>query len=450
MWLGRLERDGPKCRIALRWSLATRRSGQKLPANPTLCAFGRTCLFPGALAPDVTLFPFHKVNILRRRAQSDDRRRRILVEESPRKLPEKRATRRAASENASYAPDTLIRQPQLIDFLPRRLWVHPLLWLFALLGMVGLVSLHHWQVGRTDGPWDLFQLQHPASLANWFAVVGLIAIAVLALNIFSLRRFCKSDYHTRYRWWLWVSATAIFSSLAVATAGHRVVAHALATATEWSLPFGDNLFWLVPAGLLFTFLAIRLVLEFRHCRMATIGIAVTWLVFCLRSVMLLGYDFGLPVSWQVSIEGGSTLGMVALIGCGFLWYARYVLLDVEGRLPVRAKRKKVIKASNASNTAVEKNDENPSRPRGRSDLEPDTSRHVAELVDEAGYEAAESEEANSATQRTKESHKRRSNAQNDSVREEISEHRTHEQQRKLSKAERKKFRKLKAKERHAA
>jgi hypothetical protein len=166
--------------------------------------------------------------------------------------------------------------------------------------------------------------------------------------------------------------------------------------------------------------------------------------------MLLGYDFGLPVSWQVSIEGGSTLGMVALIGCGFLWYARYVLLDVEGRLPVRAKRKKVIKASNASNPAVEKNDEKPARPRGRSDLEPATSRRVAELVDEAGYEAAEPEEASLATHRTKDSHKRCSNAQNDSVGEEISEHRTHEQQRKFSKAERKKLRKLKAKERHAA
>jgi hypothetical protein len=55
-----------------------------------------------------------------------------------------------------------------------------------------------------------------------------------------------------------------------------------------------------------------------------------------------------------------------------------------------------------------------------------------------------------ATHRTKDSHKRCSNAQNDSVREEISEHRTHEQQRKFSKAERKKLRKLKAKERHAA
>ena len=58
--------------------------------------------------------------------------------------------------------------------------------------MLGLVSLHHWQVGRNDGPWDLFQLQHPASLANWFAVVGLIAIAVLALNIFLCGGFVKA------------------------------------------------------------------------------------------------------------------------------------------------------------------------------------------------------------------------------------------------------------------
>ena len=99
---------------------------------------------------------------------------------------------------------------------------------------------------------------------------------------------------------------------------------------------------------------------------------------------------------------------------------------------------------------MKKNDEKPARPRGRSDLEPDTSRRVAELVDEAGYEAAESEEASLATHRTKDSHKRCSNAQNDSVGEEISEHRTREQQRKFSKAERKKLRKLKAKERHAA
>ena len=391
------------------------------------------------------------VNILRRRAQSDDRRRRILVEESPRELPEKRAPRRATSENASYAHDTLIRQPQCIDFLPRRLWLHPLLWLFALLGMLGLVSLHHWQVGRTDGPWDLFQLQHPASLANWFAVVGLIAIAVLALNIFSLRRFRKSDYHTRYRWWLWVSATAIFSSLVVATSGHQVAAHTLATSTEWSLPFGDNLFWLVPAGLLYTFLAIRLVLEFLHCRLATIGLVVAWLVFCLRSVMLLGYDFGLPVSWQISIEGGSTLGMVALVGCGFLWYARYVLLDVEGRLPARVgKNKKVGKASTSSDTARSKNVDARARPRGRSDLEPDTSRRAAELVDEAGYDAAGPEEESSAMRRAKDSRKHRGNTQSDRDCEEMPEHRTREQQRKLSKAERKKLRKLKAKERHAA
>ena len=151
---------------------------------------------------------------MRRRAQSDERRRRMLVDESPCEIPGNGASPRAASENASYASDTLLRQPQCIAFLPRRLWVHPLLWLSAALILVGFVLLHQWQVDRLDGPWDIFQLQHPASLANWFCVVGFIGIAVLALNIFSLRRYRKSDYHSRYRWWIWVSVTSIFSSLA--------------------------------------------------------------------------------------------------------------------------------------------------------------------------------------------------------------------------------------------
>ena len=192
-------------------------------------------------------------------------------------------------------------------------------------------------------------------------------------------------------------------------------------------------------------------LEFRHCRLATIGLAVAWLFFCLRSVMLLGYDLGLPAPWQVSIEGGSTLGMVALVGCGFLWYARHVLLDVEGRLPARAgKNKKVSKASTSSDISRETNVAAGSRPRGRSDLEPDTSRRAAELVDEAGYDAAGPEEESSAMRRAKDSRKQRSHTQSDRDCEEMPEHRTREQQRKLSKAERKKLRKLKAKERHAA
>ena len=388
---------------------------------------------------------------MRRRAQSDERRRRMLVDESPCETPGNGVSRWAASENASYASDTLLRQPQCIAFLPRRLWVHPLLWLSASLVLVGLVLLHHWQVDRLDGPWDIFQVQHPASLATWLSVVGLIGIALLTLNIFSLRRYRKSDYHSRYRWWIWVSATAMFSSLAVATTGHQVAARAVAATTEWSLPFGDHLFWLVPAGCIYTFLAIRLVLEFRHCRLATLGIVVAWLVFCLRSVMLLDFEFGVPESWQASIAGGSTLGIVALVGCGFLWYARHVLLDIEGRLPVRTEKNGNKKRAAASLAAKTKKESEASvKPKGRSDLEPDVSHRAAELVDESVYDTGESEEDISTGRKPKDSRKRRSINRNDAEHEEIPEHRSREQQRKISKAERKKLRKLKAKERHAA
>jgi hypothetical protein len=72
------------------------------------------------------------------------------------------------------------------------------------------------------------------------------------------------------------------------------------------------------------------------------------------------------------------------------------------------------------------------------------------LVDEAGYDAAGPEEESSAMRRAKDSRKHRGNTQSDRDCEEMPEHRTREQQRKLSKAERKKLRKLKVKERHAA
>ena len=383
---------------------------------------------------------------MRRRAQSDDRRRRILVDEGSRDLPGKKAVQQDVAEGSSYEADTLSRQPQCVHFLPRRLWVHPLLWLFTFMGMAGLIGLHRWQMERADGPWELFELQHPASLATWMAAVGLLMITVLALNIFSLRRHRKSDYHTRYRWWVWVSATAVLSSLAVTTSWHRVAARALDAATEWDLPWGDQLFWLVPTGVLYTFLAIRLLLEFRGCRIAILALAAAWGLFCLRGGMHLGYPF--PGSWQSGIEGGALIGMVALLCCGFLWYARYVLLDVEGRLPLRITRvKRAAKLSNRS--SLERQGEASSRPRGPSDLEPDTSRRVAELIEESGFEE-DSEDEIATPPRKRAAGQRRAAEQDVNEREEMPEHRTHERQRKLSKAQRKKLRKQKAKERHAA
>ena len=375
----------------------------------------------------------------------------MLVDETPCETQGTGATPQGGPPSASYAPDTLKRQPQCIDFLPRRLWLHPLLWASSLLIVAGLVMLHHWQVPRTDGPWDIFQLEHPSSLATWLSVIGLVGIGVLAINIFSLRRFRKSDYHTRYRWWIWVSATALVSSLAVATGGHQVIARALATTTEWNLPGGDQLFWLIPAGCIYTCLAIRLGFEFRYCRIAMCGLITAWLFICVKGLLLFGYGLGMPDSWQMILRDGSTPAMVALLGCGFLWYARHVLLDIEGRLPVRAAKKKKNQRASASSGSGSPSQATTARPRGRSDLEPDVGHRAAELVEESAYTTEESDDVDTSRRRSKDGRKRNAGIRNQAAEEEdMPEHRTREQQRKISKAERKRLRKLKAKERHAA
>ena len=376
----------------------------------------------------------------------------MLVDETSCEPHGKGATPQSGSAGATYAPDTLERQPQCIDFLPRRLWLHPLLWASSLLIVAGLVLLHNWQTARTDGPWEIFQLGHPASLANWLSAIGLVGIGVLAINIFSLRRFRKSDYHTRYRWWIWIGVTALVSSLAVATGVHQVVARTLATTIAWSLPGEHQLFWLIPVGCIYTCLAIRLGFEFRHCRLAMSGLVTAWLVICVKGMLLFGYQLGMPGSWQLVLRGGSTPAMVALLGCVFLWYARHVLLDIEGLLPARETKKKTQKQAPALSGSGESASPQATtvRPKGRSDLEPDVSHRAAELVEESSYMEEDSEANVTTRRRSKDSRKRRADVPNDRAEEELPEHRTREQQRKISKAERKKRRKLKAKERHAA
>ncbi len=126
-------------------------------------------------------------------------------------------------------------------------------------------------------------------------------------------------------------------------------------------------------------------------------------------------------------------------------------MDIEGGLPVRTEKNKHQKKAAASLTAkAKKEGETSAKPKGRSDLEPDVSHRAAELVDESVYDTGESEEDISTGRKPKDSRKRRAINRSDAEHEEIPEHRSREQQRKISKAERKKLRKLKAKERHAA
>jgi hypothetical protein len=371
--------------------------------------------------------------------------------------PGKAVSRKATGQPSGYSDGTLEKQIRIVDLVPQRAWIHPLLFLLLSLGVSGLIGLHRWQQAQTELGLGIFDLQEAGSLAVWFNSLGLLAIAAISLIAFSLRRWRKSDYHTRYRLWLWIAVAAILSSAAVSTAWHLAAARSLAELTGWTLPGGMVLFWLLPAGLCYSLLAVRLLLEFRGCRLASAALWISFGGYCFLVASILGVELGIPESLRMTVVGGCRLAIVAILLSGLLWYTRYVLLDVQGLLPMRSSAKKrAPKRGRRSGQETEKKSRSRSGgqsqpqstpPRGRSDLEPNTGRRAAELVSEMQLDEEDLETGNRRAKAQRKTRTRQSAETDDCDLQDTS---SGGQRRKLSKAERKRLRKLKAKERRAA
>ena len=395
--------------------------------------------------------------MLRRRGQSDERRRRMLVDDTSNEGCKKKSaarSRKVPGSGTRYADGTIERQLRIVDLVPQNAWIHPLLFFISLLGIAGLLGLHHWQQSRAATPLAIFDLQQRTSLAAWVAALGLLLVAVLALITFSLRRWRKSDYHTRYRVWLWIAVAAVFTSAAVTTSWPHAMARGLATLTEWSLPGGTTLFWLIPAGLCYSILAIRLLLEVRGCRLASVALWSAIGSYCFLVAFSFGVDLGLSESTAVLVTGGCQLGIVAVLFGGLLWYARQVLLDAQGLLQTRQKSKKSSarklpqqNSGTSSQPGTSKSQEKRAPLQGPTDLDPDTPRRAAELVSESEFDA---EDSSRETRRSKAQRKVRVRGAAESEYYEDEDKSSGRQRRKLSKAERKRMRKQKARERHAA
>ncbi len=389
--------------------------------------------------------------MLHRRGQSDERRRRMLVDDTSHEgVGKKRSSkaRKGLSARPRYEEATIEKQIRISDLVPQRGWIHPLLFFTWMLGVAGLLGLHHWQQLHPGAGLEIFDLAQPTSLAAWITSIGLLAVASLSLIVYSLRRWRKSDYHTRYRVWLWIALGAIFSSAAVATSWQTAAAQGLATMTGWSLPAGTLLFWLIPASLCYSILAIRLLLEVRGCKMASMALWTAMVMYGFLVVSAIGVNTGLPHSMIVMVVGGCQLGMVAILFSGLLWYAHHVLLDIQGLLQIREKTRQSKKATGKRRGVESDAPEKTAIPQGLTDLEPTAPQRAAELVRESEFE---DEQLEHQTKRSKVRRKSRSEhmAQSD-IDEEKAAESSRRQQRKLSKSERKRLRKQKSRERHAA
>jgi hypothetical protein len=294
---------------------------------------------------------------LRRIAAGDQRRRRVLIEESlnlsgastdfDRDRPPMAWL--AVAQGTSYSDAALLgRQPPSVAVLAACPFTLTVTALGVLVLLVGLLAAYaHWALWPPQSlPATLFalDLQRPGSLAAWIGSLLLSAAAFQGIQIYRLRRHKTDDYRGRYRVWAWFPLVLVVMAAGQATGFHRDVIRLFSV---WLGPQTGSFHkaaWPMIAAVSWVLVAARLTLEIRASRWAT----------ALLAMATVGYTAGL-VTAQISVQPISQL-LVVLFSSAFLLtshlgvfvsvllFGRHVYLDSQGLLPVRTAKVRRAKA----------------------------------------------------------------------------------------------------------
>jgi hypothetical protein len=370
------------------------------------------------------------------------RRRRVLNEEvlsaSSARVARLSAT---SNESASQAPRYsdaagVENHPQITDFVPRRYRTISLIVAggAAIVALLGVMHYFAQTIAAFAGLPTLrpFDLGTPGSIAAWISAVVLSVASAGCLLIFSIRRHRIDDFRGRYRVWLGASATCLMLSATSVAGLHQVVAYSLSHVTGWTALRDGSAWWVAVAGLPLAWIGIRVMLDVKECRLAATFMCAT--VGCYAGSAASYFGF-IPVAEQqnASLVTGATM----LLGhwlcfASVVTYARFVILDAQGLIAVR---RPAPKKQSQKQEKVKQEDEKKSA---------ESKPTVLSVVNYTRNKASQSEAANDDDKWIDGRRPERKSYESYDEEEEDSEGGS-----KLSKADRKRLRKLKAQNRAA-
>ncbi len=238
----------------------------------------------------------------------------------------------------------------MTDFVPLRPYTLTLVLLAGGTVIALLSALHVLRLGTLESMsaegLRAFDMAAPGSLASWFAAVLLAAAAAAAWFVFTIRRHRLDDYRGRYRLWIWGSLLLLAGSLdAGGSLGGAITSIAIwlagnpqgAGGPAWAAGFVA-----FPAAALLG----RLAIESRRSR-GTLGLLATSAGAYLAA-WTATYGTGFDRSPEISGMVGASfalfghLALTLSIAC----YGRSVPLEPQGNLAVaRPKKKKSPKSA---------------------------------------------------------------------------------------------------------
>ena len=186
----------------------------------------------------------------------------------------------------------------------------------------------------------------PGSLASWLSAVLLLIASGTCLLTYSIRRHRIDDFRGRYRVWLGASIACLTMSANSVTGLHQTLADVLSHTTGWSALRDNAGWWLLVPGLPILWVLFRAVFDVRECRLAAALALIGLTSYATSAVSLLGF---VPIADPEA--RALTVGTTLLAGHWFVLaaavsYARFVVLDAQGLISVRRPQptKKVYKS----------------------------------------------------------------------------------------------------------
>ena len=223
--------------------------------------------------------------------------------------------------------------PQVTDFVPRRYRLIALV-LFGALALAACGELATVYAAQLSQWAEVISAEEVAAtlgsgLLSWTSVVVLLVASCYARLIYSLRRHRVDDSRGRYRIWRLASWLGVALSLNALIGAHALVARIAGHFTGWSVLPGNVIWWLAPAALCGGWLLLKLIFESSECR-ATLASYLLAAVFFVVAGTAALWAPEWAASYQATFERLSPLAGHIFMMLGTLLFARYVVLDVQG------------------------------------------------------------------------------------------------------------------------
>lgn len=301
-----------------------------------------------------------------RQGSLDDRRRRVLTEEvigAPGGGADtSAATASVPARSCAFTPhsengDSMDREQRVIDLVPRHYGWYALWFAAGLAAVAGLEALYAWMPAwaahTTDGRIAAFDLDGEGSLAVWFSSFTLLAAAVVALLVYSVRRHRADDYHGRYRIWLWAAGCWLVMSIDECGSLHEGFKELMTYATGRRIMGDGSIWWVGAYALVLGVVGTRLALDMRRCRASTTAFVLAGTAYAAAVLAQLGWIMPESGARGVMVEEGAEMVGNLLVLLAMTLHARHVILQSQGLLADEAAERSAPVRRRAANSRTD-------------------------------------------------------------------------------------------------